>query len=65
MVGVTCAELAGRPPRRGVARVGTPGPQSRWKAWVIESRLGPRYWGGVGAMKGMRLNSGQNDVGRG
>lgn len=41
MVGVTCAELAGRPPRRGVVRVGTPGPQSRWKAWVMESRLGP------------------------
>lgn len=61
--GVTSAELAGRPPRRGGAGAGTPGPQSGWKAWEMESRLGPGYWEGEGDMEGMCPNPGQDDAG--
>lgn len=61
--GVTSAELAGRPPRRGGAGAGTPGPQSGWKAWEMESRLGLGYWEGEGDMEGMCPNPGQDDVG--
>lgn len=67
LVGVTCAELAGRPQGRAWPGSGhlVRSPDGRRGDGVKAGSPILRGGGGLRAMKGMRLNSGQDDVGRG